>query len=163
MNIKELRNLTNMTQREFGEYLKIPQRTIENWESEQRTPPEYVIELIEYKIKKEIEIMKERELKISEFENMTIDKMWELPKIAKIDATDSEVEYLDRAEILQDGKMRGVANVYFAEKLELNEYEYLKLVDFAEKYKKADGLQDILYSDIAEVFKGILDKIVFIK
>lgn len=54
MNIKEIRLKTNMTQREFAEYLNIPQRTIENWEGGQRTPPEYVIELIKYKIEKEI-------------------------------------------------------------------------------------------------------------
>lgn len=53
MTINDLRNLTNMTQKEFGKYLNIPIRTIQNWESEHRTPPEYVVELIEYKIKKE--------------------------------------------------------------------------------------------------------------
>lgn len=53
MTINNLRNLTNMTQKEFGEYLNIPIRTIQNWESEHRKPPEYVTELIEYKIKKE--------------------------------------------------------------------------------------------------------------
>ena len=58
MIIKELRELTNMTQKEFGEYLNIPLRTIQNWESEHRTPPDYVVELIEYKLKKESENMK---------------------------------------------------------------------------------------------------------
>ena len=52
MNIKELRETTGMTQKDFGEYLNIPIRTIQNWESEHRTPPEYVVELIEYKIKR---------------------------------------------------------------------------------------------------------------
>lgn len=53
MNIKTLRDITNMTQREFAEYFNIPKRTIENWEGNKRNPPEYVVELIEYKIKKE--------------------------------------------------------------------------------------------------------------
>lgn len=53
MTIKELRKTTGMTQKDFGEYLNIPHRTIQNWESEHRSPPEYVVGLIEYKIKKE--------------------------------------------------------------------------------------------------------------
>ena len=45
--------MARMTQREFAEYFNIPKRTIENWEGEKRTPPPYVVELIEYKIRKE--------------------------------------------------------------------------------------------------------------
>lgn len=53
MDIKKLRIMARMTQREFAEYFNIPKRTIENWEGGQRTPPPYVVELIEYKIRKE--------------------------------------------------------------------------------------------------------------
>lgn len=53
MTIREVRLNTNMTQKEFAEYFNIPKRTIENWEGEKRTPPEYVLELIKYKTKKE--------------------------------------------------------------------------------------------------------------
>lgn len=53
MDIKKIRQLTGMTQREFGEYLGIPQRSIENWEGGHRTPPTYLVELIKYKILKE--------------------------------------------------------------------------------------------------------------
>jgi transcriptional regulator with XRE-family HTH domain len=53
MTIKELRLSTRMTQREFAGYFNIPLRTIENWETGKRNPPEYVAELIRYKIEKE--------------------------------------------------------------------------------------------------------------
>lgn len=53
MNIKQLRLQTRMSQQEFGDYFNIPKRTIENWEGEKRTPPDYVVELIKYKIDKE--------------------------------------------------------------------------------------------------------------
>lgn len=62
MDIKELRQKLKMTQKEFGEYLNIPQRTIQSWELGDRTPPEYVLELIKFKIKKERLIMKKFEL-----------------------------------------------------------------------------------------------------
>lgn len=53
MNIKEMRKQVNMTQKQFSEYLNIPKRTIEDWETDRRKPPQYVIELIEYKLKNE--------------------------------------------------------------------------------------------------------------
>lgn len=53
MNIKELRQAIGMTQKQFGEYFGIPKRTIEDWETERRRPPVYVVNLIEYKLKKE--------------------------------------------------------------------------------------------------------------
>lgn len=53
MDIRTLRLSTGMTQKAFAEYFKIPVRTIEDWEAGKRKPPVYVVELIEYKIKKE--------------------------------------------------------------------------------------------------------------
>ena len=63
MIIKELRQSTGMTQTEFGDYLNIPMRTIQNWEGGQRSAPEYVVKLIEYKLLKERLIMTKAELK----------------------------------------------------------------------------------------------------
>lgn len=53
MNIKEIRTSAKMTQAEFAQYLEIPKRTIENWETEKRKCPEYTINLIKYKIENE--------------------------------------------------------------------------------------------------------------
>lgn len=50
MKIKEMRTACGMTQAQFSEYFNIPKRSIENWESESRTAPAYLIELIEYKL-----------------------------------------------------------------------------------------------------------------
>lgn len=57
--IKKLRELIGMTQKNFGEWLNIPHRTIQNWEGGQRTPPEYLVELIKYRIKGEIRMFNE--------------------------------------------------------------------------------------------------------
>ena len=54
MTVKELRSLTGLTQAKFSEKYHIPKRTIEDWESDKRTPPEYVIELLEYRITNEL-------------------------------------------------------------------------------------------------------------
>lgn len=48
--IKEMRITSGMTQIAFAEYLNIPRRTIQEWESDRRTPPPYVVELINYKL-----------------------------------------------------------------------------------------------------------------
>ena len=51
--LKELRHKTGMSRRQFCEYFEIPYRTVQDWELENRTCPEYLIKLIEYKLKKE--------------------------------------------------------------------------------------------------------------
>ena len=49
--IKELRAETGLSQTEFGKRLGgIPLRTIQNWESGVRTPPEWTLELINYRV-----------------------------------------------------------------------------------------------------------------
>lgn len=53
ISIKTLRAKTKLSQRAFGEFLCIPTRTIENWESNVCEPPSYVVELIYYKLRGE--------------------------------------------------------------------------------------------------------------
>ena len=53
LTFKELRQASGMTQKAFADYFGIPKRTIENWDSERRKCPEYLLKLMEYKIKKE--------------------------------------------------------------------------------------------------------------
>ena len=52
-NIKQLREMSGMNRKDFSEYFDISQRTLENWENERNTPPDYLVSLIEYKLKKE--------------------------------------------------------------------------------------------------------------
>lgn len=47
MNVKEMRTLLGLTQTAFGEKYQIPMRTIQDWEAGKRTPPIYVILLLE--------------------------------------------------------------------------------------------------------------------
>ena len=54
MNILETRKAADMTQKTFGEYLKIPIRTIQSWETNERKCPDYVAKLIEFKVEKEV-------------------------------------------------------------------------------------------------------------
>ena len=42
MTIKEARIRAGLTQAQMSEIMKIPKRTIENWEAGSRKPPEYV-------------------------------------------------------------------------------------------------------------------------
>lgn len=54
--VKELREKSGLTQRNFAKYFEIPLRTIENWEAESnsvRKPPIYLIELMYFKLKNE--------------------------------------------------------------------------------------------------------------
>jgi DNA-binding transcriptional regulator YiaG len=53
MNIKELRQQSGMTQQQFADYFSIPKRTIEDWERGARKCNAYLVDLMEYKLKKE--------------------------------------------------------------------------------------------------------------
>ena len=51
--IRELREGTGMSRRQFSEHIGIPLRTLEDWEAARRTPPEYIPRLIGYQLKYE--------------------------------------------------------------------------------------------------------------
>lgn len=46
VTIREIREKTGLSQAKFGERYGIPTRTIENWETGSRVPPQYVVELL---------------------------------------------------------------------------------------------------------------------
>ncbi len=50
-----LREKTGMDRKEFCQWLGIPYRTMQEWELGRRGMPEYVLDLISYKVRKELE------------------------------------------------------------------------------------------------------------
>lgn len=56
--IKELRESTGLSRKEFSIHTGIPIRTLEDWEAGRRTPPEYIPRLIAYQLKYEELIQK---------------------------------------------------------------------------------------------------------
>lgn len=46
MTITEIREMSGLSRAAFSRQYKIPVRTLEDWESGKRTPPEYVLELL---------------------------------------------------------------------------------------------------------------------
>lgn len=58
MTFKELRILSCMSRPQFAEYFEIPYRTVQSWElygksAEGRKCPDYLLKLMEYKLKHE--------------------------------------------------------------------------------------------------------------
>ncbi len=53
--IYSLRSLSGLSQKTFSDKYGIPKRTIEDWESGKRTPPEYVVKLLKRVVKEDIE------------------------------------------------------------------------------------------------------------
>ena len=50
MSFKELRKQSGMTQQQFADYFKIPKRTIENWDAGVNKCPQYLLDLMKYKL-----------------------------------------------------------------------------------------------------------------
>lgn len=46
MTIAEIREMSGLSRAAFSRAYKIPVRTLEDWESGKRTPPEYVADLL---------------------------------------------------------------------------------------------------------------------
>ncbi len=54
MDIRGMRSQLGDTQSEFAARYHIPFRTIQNWETGVRKPPEYIINLLESQVKKDL-------------------------------------------------------------------------------------------------------------
>lgn len=52
-DFKKLRELSGMNKTKFAEFFGIPYRSVQNWEMEISRCPEYLLNLIEYKLNKE--------------------------------------------------------------------------------------------------------------
>lgn len=50
MDFKELKEKSGMTNAQINEFSEIPERTLENWSSRRRIPPNYVVNLLLYKM-----------------------------------------------------------------------------------------------------------------
>ena len=53
MTFKEVLEVSGMTLKQFSNYFGIPYRTVQDWHAEKRTPPDYVLSLLLYKIENE--------------------------------------------------------------------------------------------------------------
>ena len=53
MTIKEIRELTDLSQAKFAAKYQIPQRNIERWETGKRKCPDYVCSLLERVVKED--------------------------------------------------------------------------------------------------------------
>jgi len=51
--LKDIRTDSGMNRREFAEYFGIPLRTMEDWEGVKRKMPDYLLRLMEYKLRME--------------------------------------------------------------------------------------------------------------
>lgn len=60
-SIKEIRQATGLSQAKFCEALNIPKRTLEDWEQGKRACPEYVAELIAYRVENDPTIPKTKD------------------------------------------------------------------------------------------------------
>lgn len=72
MTIKEIRALTGLSQVKFCEKYHIPLNTFARWEQGKREPPDYLVELLEFKVREDLNMnmhdLINREVKIGDKE-----------------------------------------------------------------------------------------------
>lgn len=59
MKIKEIRKISGLSQAQFSSKYNIPLPTLRHWEQEQRKCPEYVLELLEFRVRADLKADKE--------------------------------------------------------------------------------------------------------
>lgn len=74
MNVLEMRKSLGDTQSEFAQRYNIPYRTIQNWESGLRKPPEYILELLQHKVQEDL--VNKKTITLPKYDSQKID----LPK-----------------------------------------------------------------------------------
>jgi len=62
MNVREMRTRLGDTQSEFAARYSIPFRTVQNWESGMRRPPDYIMSLLENRVREDLVNRKTAEL-----------------------------------------------------------------------------------------------------
>lgn len=105
--IKALRNELKFNRREFCDYFNIPYRTVQDWECGKRTMPEYVLRLLEYKIRTDQMLAKRkrkesqdrgesdiRKMSISDYEE--VHKLWLSCKGIGLNELDDSKEGIER-------------------------------------------------------------------
>lgn len=54
MTIKEIRGISGLSQPQFSQKYNIPLPTLRHWEQGQRECPQYVLELLEFKVREDL-------------------------------------------------------------------------------------------------------------
>lgn len=60
MTVLELRKMLGDSRQEFSDRYGIPFRTVQNWELGSRTPPDYIVALLERVVKEDAAEIKDR-------------------------------------------------------------------------------------------------------
>lgn len=60
MTIREIRALTGLSQTKFCKKYGMPLQTLQKWEQGHRSPPDYLVELLEFKVGEDLKNGKQR-------------------------------------------------------------------------------------------------------
>lgn len=148
MNIKQLREVTGLTQKKFSERFKIPLRTVQNWESGTNAPADYIPRLIEMVmiLENEIEQLRGGQLSFGAKEDPQQKQPQEKEK-----STDTVQEPKNDKELLRKIK-------HSLEEIEIDDlycencvygrecnYNYIKCEKYKDNYKACDCIDNWIY------------------
>lgn len=108
MSIKEMRKRTGLSQSKFANLFKIPVSTLKDWESERRTPPAYVADMIKT---------------ILEFKGYLVDNAYLLECDKRRKSVDKVMAILLSATKGPDEKFMNVLESYIMGEISLEEIE----------------------------------------
>ena len=101
MSIKEIRSLTGLSMRAFAMKYNIPYRTMQNWEEGVSMCPDYVRELLEFKVKEEMLSQDDEENEMTDFQ---LKKLLEMVFVIVEKSKDKEEAVEEIKKLLNDKK-----------------------------------------------------------
>ena len=101
MSIKEIRGLTGLSMRAFAMKYNIPYRTMQNWEEGVSMCPDYVRELLEFKVKEEMLSQDDEENEMTDFQ---LKKLLEMVFVIVEKSKDKEEAVEEIKKLLNDKK-----------------------------------------------------------
>lgn len=100
MTIQEIRALTSLSQPQFSEKYNIPLPTLRKWEQGKREPPDYLMELLEFKVREDMGMKLTLTDVLDYFDSLTKVKLYVNQKEVK-NGTENIYSYPDRHDLNQ--------------------------------------------------------------
>lgn len=165
MTVKKMRELIGLTQAEFSEKYKIPIRTYQSWELGERTPPEYVLHLLERCVLADakaegkyvdwVEVIEENEDKIKatlkEYAKLDLETMSCLQVFIKSNGEIFYEEYVDNNSWCEHSEPVFHLKTFYTQCMDV-------LGDFFEKEEAFDMIMKYMTDDDKYHFKKICEE-----
>lgn len=136
---------------DFCKKTKIPYRTVEDWEKDRRKPPEYVVDLINYRCGKIVYATTHYYIQLNDCESEYAETIKELKDVFKEYDIHEDLENFDIAKVLAKYSDKNkyphiIPKCWIARKNLIGEYKYTVYSSDNEVVFRATDIESVIYA-----------------